>query len=123
MTGYHFRQLKRVIEIAQSILDGDTGIIAGSRLLASLRFEIGLANPDFDEDFIVFMVIDSETDHLPIGKYREGWAADALARKDAEVTAIEERARGDALAGCLRLIERFRANLTAHLNEQACNID
>jgi len=52
-----------------------------------------------------FIGIDSETDHLPVGKVREHWAADALEAKDAEITIAEERWKARFRDVCERIAE------------------
>jgi hypothetical protein len=96
---------KQVVETAKGMLDGKIGIIEGSRILGSLYFKVGVDRSD--PDFIDFVGIDSETDHLPIGRVREHWAADALARKDKEIKDAEDSYRERALASCRELIKRF----------------
>jgi hypothetical protein len=54
-----------------------------------------------------FVVIDSETDHLPMGDVRQRWAPDVLARKDVEIQEAEAFYRDCAFAACERLLARF----------------
>ena len=60
-----FSNRQQVVTVARDILEGRSGVIEGSRLLASLSHRIGLG--EFDADFLPFVGIDSETDHLPWG--------------------------------------------------------
>jgi hypothetical protein len=99
---------QKVARIAQDMIDGQVGIIDGSRQLASLRHRIDM--DEMDEDFLPFVGIDSETDSLPLGDDRRHWAADALRRKDAEIAAAEAHWRGYALPACERLVVRFTPN-------------
>jgi Protein of unknown function (DUF2489) len=97
---------QKVAQIAQRILDGEVGIIAGARQISALCG----GHVDLDEsdpDFRTFVGIDSETDDLPIGDTRRHWAADALQKKDAEIAAAEAFYRDAALAACKRLVARF----------------
>jgi hypothetical protein len=96
---------KQVVETAKNIIAGSLSVIEGSRLLAGLRFKV--CDDSFDSDFLRFVAIDSETDHLPIGREREHWGADALAKKDKEIKAAEEIYGEDVLAACRKLIQRF----------------
>jgi len=96
---------QKVASVAQGMLDGRVGIIEGSRQLASLAHRIGVE--DFDDDFITFVGIDSETDDLPVGDTRQHWAADALEKKDGEIAAAEALYRDAALAACKLLVMRF----------------
>ncbi len=100
-----FSNRQQVVTVARDILEGRSGVIEGSRLLASLSHCIGVG--EFDADFLPFVGIDSETDHLPIGEVRRHWAADALATKDAELAVAEAFYRQRASAACARLIARF----------------
>jgi hypothetical protein len=98
---------QRVIEVASAMLAGEIGIIEGSRLLCSLRSCIPLS--DHDPDFLPFVGIDGETDHLPVGDVRQHWASDAHARKDQEIQAAETFYRERARSGCEHLLTRFNA--------------
>ena len=71
-----------MVKIASAIIAGDIGIIEGARELALLGHEIA---DDFDSDFMPFVAIDSETDHLPVGKVRKFWSPEALRDKDKEI--------------------------------------
>ena len=98
---------QRVVEVASAILHGELGIIEGSRLLCSLQSRA--TSLDHDPDFIPFVAIDSETDHLPVGDVRRHWAPDALVSKDIEIHATEDYYRASAFAGCQCLLHRFSA--------------
>ncbi len=98
-------QRERVVAIAEAILAGRVGIIEGSRALGSLRHDV--TDEPFDPDFITFVAIGSDTDHLPVGVVREKWADSALAKKDKEIKKAEDFYRESALNGCRVLIERF----------------
>ena len=102
------RQRQNVVRVARAMLDGQLGVIDGSRQLCALRSRVSPL--DFDPNFLPFVGIDSETDHLPIGEVRQHWAADALATKDAELGDAEPQYREMALSGCHRLVERFSAS-------------
>jgi len=68
-----------MVRVAQGILDGSIGIVAGARQLTRLRFNSRAEN---DSDILIFVGIDSETDHLPLGEVRRLWNAEALKIKD-----------------------------------------
>jgi hypothetical protein len=104
---YVHSQQAKVVDIASKMIDGQIGIIDGSRQLSRLRNSV--SDLDFDEDFMVFVAIDSETDDLPVGSERQYWADSALAMKDQEIKDAELSFREQALTGCKRLIERFNA--------------
>ena len=92
----------RAKEIAVAVLDGRTTILEGARELSPLAHTDAIANED---DRRLIIGIDSETDHLPVGKVREHWAADALETKDAEITIAEERWKARFRDVCKRIAE------------------
>ena len=96
---------QRVTEVASAILRGNVGVIEGSRLLCSLQCRV--SSLDHDPDFLPFVGIDSETDHLPVGDVRQHWVAETLVRKDIEIQEVEAFYRDQAVAGCERLLARF----------------
>jgi hypothetical protein len=96
-----------VVKISSAIIAGDIGIIEGVRELALLGHAIA---DDFDPDFMPFVAIDSETDHLPVGKVRELWSTKALRDKDKEIKEAEKLYRDKAQEACRKLINRYGAN-------------
>jgi len=109
MTAMHNEEHRRwaaakVVTATQSILSGGLGIVAGSRELAGLRFDVGA---EHDPDFIFFVGVDSETDHLPVGDVRSRWSADAVRGKDEELRAFEASVRDKAYRACQSLIQKY----------------
>ncbi len=98
-------QEREIVRVARLILSGEVSIITGAREMASVRFRSH--SDDRDEEFLVFVGIDSETDHLPVGDMRKLWAADALIRKDAQINEAEDFFRERALEAARILIERY----------------
>ena len=102
----------KVVAICEAILREEMRAIAGSRILNKLEIELlhhtSLGSFTRDEDFLVFVAIDSETDHLPVDFERHNWSPEALERKDQEVANAEQWAKELAFPACKKLIERFR---------------
>jgi hypothetical protein len=96
------RERQRAKEIAEAVLDGRTTILEAVRELVSLAHTDAIADED---DRRLIIGIDSETDHLPIGRVREYWAADALEAKDAEIASAEERWKARFRCACKRIAE------------------
>ena len=96
----------KIVAIAQAILDQQIGVIAGSRILTRLAFELSI---DMEENFLIFKGIDSETDHLPVDWERRNWGDEALKRKDAEIAKYEDSARDEVFTACKKIIEQFEA--------------
>lgn len=94
----------KIVAVCEAILREEIGVIAGSRRLKGLGFELC---GDHDEDFMAFVAIDSETDHLPVDWERRNWGAEALERKRKEIAEAEALYKGDAFEVCRKLIERF----------------
>ncbi len=92
----------RAREIAEAVLDGRTTTLEGARELSPLAHTDAIADVD---DRTLIIGIDSETDHLPIGKVRVHWAADALEAKDAEIASAEERWKARFRDVCKRIAE------------------
>jgi hypothetical protein len=108
MTDLEKSQRAKAIATATEMITDKMGIIAGARILATLRFEVGVTEDD--EDFLTFVVIDSETDDLPIDQQiREHWATEALQEKDVEVNRCENLYRQDAIQACKNIIKRWNS--------------
>lgn len=78
----------------------------GAFVVLRLRDRVG-GVPDFDEDFNAFVVINSETDHLPLKAQQAFWDQMALERLAPEYENVEEWAGTFAQFSCEKLIERF----------------
>ncbi|MEM5344267.1 DUF2489 domain-containing protein [Paraburkholderia azotifigens] len=97
---------RRLVELAHAMLDGKVSFLEGAVQVHTIKNRlIGIA--ERDADFGVFLVIMSETDHLPLEAQRHLWAPEALARLDPELKRTEEWARSFALQACRNLIARF----------------
>jgi hypothetical protein len=99
---------EKALKVAQSILEGDVGIIEDARLLSSFGHELV---PDWriDPDFVVLGALDSETDDLPVGAERKLWEEKALAERDAIVSRIEAEAKQEVQSACRNILRRFAA--------------
>ena len=96
-------QHAEMVRVAYGILDGSMGIVAGARQLTGLRFRSRLEN---DTDIMIFVGIDSETGHLPLGNVRRHWNVDALKDKDKELKHYEARVKDRALRACKNFIAK-----------------
>jgi hypothetical protein len=109
----------KIIAICEAILNEEIGVINGSRILDRLEFELIEYGPGFfnrDEDFLPFVGINSETDHLPVDRERANWSEEALERKDKEIAAAEAAYKEWAFQACKKLVERF-ALKTSGMND------
>ena len=104
----------RLIELCEDFLGGRKGVIETSREMMRWRHSIG---PENDPDFIIFVAIESETDHLPVGSVRSYWSEKALLEKDREIRRMETFYRGYAEAAAKNLIEKHKHILDAESEE------
>ena len=102
---YVDRQRAKVASLATKILKKEMSMIEGAKEIVSLRYELDV--DENDKDILAFVLIESETDDLPIGKARRFWAKDALAEKEPDVQEAEHWARGVGVDACKNLVERF----------------
>jgi len=101
------KQRKRAASVARGMLDGSIHYLEGAIELSSLRLMVGL--PEDDKDFMAFVLVSSETDHLPIGAPRLHWSQEALDRLEPEVQQSIKWAKEITLAECKSIMERFNA--------------
>lgn len=96
-----------LVVLAHSMLSGSLPYLEGAIRVVKLRRAAEV--PDRDPEFEAFVVIESETDHLPIGRIRSLWSSEALARLGPEIEKSEQWAKELATPACRSLIERFDA--------------
>lgn len=94
----------KVLAICEAVLNEEIGVIAGSRRLHQLGHELC---DEHDEDFLTFVGIDSQTDHLPVDRERQNWSNEALQRKNKEIDDAEAFHKNQAISACRKLISRF----------------
>lgn len=94
----------KIVAICEAVLAEEIGIIAASRRLSALGWELFERR---HEDFITFDAVDSETDDLPVDVERKNWSAEALKRKDAEIAEAEALYKKNVTAACRKLIGKF----------------
>ena len=102
---YVAMQRRRVAELARQILDGEIDVLDGSSKIAALRWEVEVE--ESDQDFLAFVGVESETDHLPIGIAALNWSDEALARKEPALQRARDWAIETVRAECASLVARF----------------
>ncbi len=102
---YVVRQRAKVASLATKILMKEMCMIEGAKEIIALRHELDV--DETDKDILVFVLIVSETDALPIGKVRQLWAKDSLAEKEPEIQKAEQWAQEVGVDACRNLVERF----------------
>ena len=90
---------------ARLVRDGKLNVVEGAWRLSALRNDV--SRKDFDDDFMLFVAIASETDHLPVGEVRKQYSPDALRKADKEIEEVEKFYREQVVTACEKLIARF----------------
>ena len=93
------------LHILPRLTVGTIGVLHAAQKLSSLRHT--LVGDARDEDWDVFVGIDSETDHLPLEEDRKNWSPEALARKDIEIKEAEDFFRARAVEAAHNLLRRY----------------
>jgi hypothetical protein len=94
-----------ILSAAQDLRSGTLPFIEGVRKLAALRFQVSSSGED--PDFISFVAVDSETDHLPPQTATAHCTNEWLAKCEAEVQEVILVHNSAIFAACDRLIKRF----------------
>jgi len=96
-----------LVRLATAMLEGRASFFEGAAQVLELKAAVG-GIAEGDPHFDAFVVIASETDHLPLNAQQHLWNAKALADLQPEFERTEKWASGFAPAACRGLIERFR---------------
>jgi hypothetical protein len=96
-----------LVSLADAMLEGRVTFFEGAAQVLRLKSEVSGIN-EGDAHFDAFLVIASETDHLPLSAQQHLWNAKALADLRPEFERTEKWASGFASAACRGLIGRFR---------------
>ena len=97
-----------LVALVAAMLAREVSYFEGAVEVLRLKSSIGGVS-ERDPDFDAFVVIESETDHLPLMAQRHLWNPEALAMLDPEFEKTEEWAGTFAPAACRGLITRFGA--------------
>ena len=96
---------REVVRLALALQDGKIPFLEGVRALNALRSDV--TRDDFDPDFLPFVAVYSETDHIPVGALRESCAESWLAKCDDDLERIKKVFAQEIIDACVRLISRF----------------
>jgi hypothetical protein len=95
---------------AKELREGKISLAEASVALGPLA---SWTRAESERDFEVFRQLRDELIELPIGREREHWAADALAREDEKLHAIEEKWRGKAMKAAGNLEVKYAWSVAA----------
>ena len=102
---YVAMQRRRVAKLARDILAGEIDVLDGSSKIVSFRDDLDIDRDD--DDLMAFVVVDSETDALPVGAEARNWSQDALDRKKPELELARTWAFDVVRQPCQNLVARF----------------
>jgi hypothetical protein len=94
-----------VVRTANALTAREISFIEGIRNLRSLAHSA--SHMDHDPDFMLFVAIDSQSDHIPGAAARSMCSDSWLAACDREAKRLEDFYETEVKAACNRLIERF----------------
>ena len=96
---------QKLVALCHAMLAGEMSFFEGAARVCSLRHNIGV--PEDDSDLQAFVLIESETDHLPLKDIQHRWSSEALQSLQPELEKTEVWAKPFALRACENLIKRF----------------
>ena len=96
------RERQRAIEVARAVLDSRVTTLDAIRELFPLAHTDAIGN---EADRLLIIGMYSETHHLPVGDFRQLWAAEALRQKDVEIARAEALWKPELLHACKRIVE------------------
>jgi len=99
--------LTSLTETLEQLLESRIGIVEASRLIAAASHSLNQSNNPL---FSVFVGVDSDTIHFPLGHVRQHWAPDALARYDSERETEEQNLKPFVPQAAAELLAWVRAN-------------
>lgn len=97
-------QEEAIAALARQLLEGKIGVCFGSRQIRDLAFKT-YCDPWTYESLKTFLIVDTETDHLPLGEERSGWQPAALIEKDEEIATCDALFREQVLSAAGQLLE------------------
>jgi hypothetical protein len=97
---------QQLANLLQLVLSGHCSYLEAAPWIVHLQSRVGGVG-DFDDDFRVFVGINSETDHLPTQATRHLWATRAIKALEPDMAKLETRAAALARASCEALLARF----------------
>lgn len=102
-----------VVAAAQALADGQIRFVDGVRRVAAMRSAV--SPHDHDPDFLLFVAIDSESDHLPGNEARGHCSQAWLEQCDEEAGELEALYGPGVREACAVLITRFASDLGSDL--------
>ena len=106
ISGKEWKAEEYAVFLAKSMLAGELSFWEGSIKMAPLRWCIDDVE-EFDDDFLAFVLISSETEQLPAPAQRPLWNQEVIKELEAKLIATEKWAVSIATQACENIIKRF----------------
>lgn len=90
--------------VIRNMLSGKIDLLVGCRKLIQLRPYIDIEE---DEDWLIIVGIESETDDVPLGNERLTWNLDRLRIKDAEIQTYMKKTKPLLLDACRKVLAKL----------------
>ena len=101
------KHAEEAVRVAREILARSVTMIEGARKMADIHLYSSHMSQPRDEAYALFLEIDSQSSHLPVGEVRKYWSAEVLARKDAEIEALTASFQEQGMKAAQTLIHRY----------------
>jgi hypothetical protein len=99
---------ERIADTARAMLEGQISYIEGSRLI--LTVASGADVDRYEDPFVAFIGIDSETDDVPVGQLREMWYPPAKLQLESKWAEAENYAKQIGEAACREVLVWLDSN-------------
>jgi hypothetical protein len=99
---------RHIVAAAAGALDGTLSVTEAARALTAIGHELRLS---YEQPFLLFVGIASETDEFPLGEVRDRWNPAKLVELDAERSVYENRVRPRVVAACEELLRKYAATV------------
>ena len=93
-----------LVAVARKIISEEIDFLDGCHEIAHLLIGFPYEN---DQDLCIFVLVNSETDHLPLGSTRKHWDPTALEKRDKEIQNYIDRYKKDVVIASRNIILRF----------------
>ncbi len=96
--------IKKLVEVATLMESNKINLIEGSRHINRLRHYTEDANDDL---FTIFILVNSDTDDIPLNETRKNFSKALLEEKDKKMVDYLANMKPTILQGCKEIIKKF----------------
>jgi hypothetical protein len=102
---YIKKRKSELVDFAKQTLTAELSITDGTLKILPILNELEISNLD---EYIIFVLFESETDHLPRGIYKRNWNPIVLKEKEKELEKAENFYRNDVIEACKTILKNFK---------------